>query len=179
MAASTSGSSGSTGPTVASVAGRTLHPDNGAHVDAPRPSLNSAVDEMYKPFLDEWDRGFVEGREEAEGYFLECVQGEVPADLTGTLFRCAPKACFVVHAAALRCLLALHTLHQGCRVAASAPLCSRSRLPACRPRRNGPGKFKVGGQELGHPYDGDGLIHSIAFKAGRAYCRARFVQTAE
>lgn len=45
--------------------------------------------------------------------------------------------------------------------------------------RNGPGKFKVGGQEIGHPYDGDALITSVAFKDGRAFCRSRFVQTAE
>lgn len=50
---------------------------------------NTAVDARYKPFLDEWDKGFVEAQEEPEGYWLECVQGAVPQGLRGTLFRCA------------------------------------------------------------------------------------------
>ena len=87
--ASTSSTGSSSGPTVASVAERLLHPSGGAHPDPTRPSRNTAVDHQYQWFLDEWDKGFVEGREEAEGYFLECIQGSVPADLTGTLFRCA------------------------------------------------------------------------------------------
>lgn len=48
---------------------------------------NTAVDVKYKPFLDAWDRGFVEAEEEPEGYFLEVVQGAVPRELHGTLFR--------------------------------------------------------------------------------------------
>lgn len=195
-AASTSGSSGSsstssrTGPTVASVAERLLHPSHGVHADPSRPSGNTAVDEQYKPFLDEWDRGFVEGREEPEGYWLECVQGAVPADLCGTLFRCAGRAlaalgwaapvrrpALLLLAAGVPCSLQRARMHrtEHCRrTDITLPL-----APASHPRRNGPGKFKVGGQEVGHPYDGDGMIHSIAFKAGRAYCRSRFVQTAE
>lgn len=49
----------------------------------------------------------------------------------------------------------------------------------CHTCRNGPGKFQVGSDKLGHPYDADGLILSIAFKDGGAYFRSRFVRTAE
>lgn len=45
--------------------------------------------------------------------------------------------------------------------------------------RNGPGRFSVGGEPFQHPYDGDGLILSIAFKDGRAFFRSRFVCTSE
>ncbi|PRW59430.1 Apocarotenoid-15,15 -oxygenase [Chlorella sorokiniana] len=51
---------------------------------------NTAVDVKYKPFLDAWDRGFIEAEEEPEGYFMEVVQGQVPPELTGTLFRNGP-----------------------------------------------------------------------------------------
>jgi len=47
------------------------------------------------------------------------------------------------------------------------------------PCRNGPGLFTVGGQELAHPFDGHGLVVSIAFRGGRAYLRSRFVRTQE
>ncbi|KAG7675184.1 hypothetical protein Ndes2526B_g08043 [Nannochloris sp. 'desiccata'] len=45
--------------------------------------------------------------------------------------------------------------------------------------RNGPGKFTLGGKRIPHPYDGDGLVASIAFKNGTAFFRSRFVQTPE
>lgn len=45
--------------------------------------------------------------------------------------------------------------------------------------RNGPGKFRVGDEEIVHPYDGDGLVASIAFRNGRAFFRSRFVETRE
>ena len=48
-----------------------------------------------------------------------------------------------------------------------------------RRRRNGPGKFTIGGDKISHPYDGDGLVLSIAFRGGKAHFRSRFVQTAE
>ena len=43
--------------------------------------------------------------------------------------------------------------------------------------RNGPGLLDIGGYPIKHPFDGDGMISSIAFKDGRAYYRNRFVQT--
>lgn len=45
--------------------------------------------------------------------------------------------------------------------------------------RNGPGEFVIGGQELAHPFDGHGLVASIAFRGGRAFMRSRFVRTEE
>ena len=47
------------------------------------------------------------------------------------------------------------------------------------PCRNGPGEFVIGGQELAHPFDGHGLVASIAFRGGRAFMRSRFVRTEE
>ncbi len=37
----------------------------------------------------------------------------------------------------------------------------------------------IGGQELAHPFDGHGLVVSIAFRNGRAFLRSRFVRTEE
>jgi all-trans-8'-apo-beta-carotenal 15,15'-oxygenase len=45
--------------------------------------------------------------------------------------------------------------------------------------RNGPGRFTLGGRRIAHPYDGDGLVASLAFKDGAAHFRSRFVQTPE
>ncbi|MBE9078827.1 carotenoid oxygenase family protein [Romeria aff. gracilis LEGE 07310] len=44
--------------------------------------------------------------------------------------------------------------------------------------RNGPGLLDIGGYPVRHPFDGDGLISSIAFSQGRAFYRSRFVRTA-
>ncbi len=49
----------------------------------------------------------------------------------------------------------------------------------CNGCRNGPGTYKLGNQELAHPFDGHGFIISIAIKNGKAYARARFVETPE
>lgn len=45
--------------------------------------------------------------------------------------------------------------------------------------RNGPGRFTIGGRGIDHPYDGDGLVASLAFKNGKVYFRSRFVSTPE
>jgi all-trans-8'-apo-beta-carotenal 15,15'-oxygenase len=44
--------------------------------------------------------------------------------------------------------------------------------------RNGPGRLDVAGHAVKHPFDGDGMVSSIAFQAGRAYYRNRYVRTA-
>jgi len=44
--------------------------------------------------------------------------------------------------------------------------------------RNGPGLLDVNGQRLHHPFDGDGMVCAIAFDAGKAHFRNRFVRTA-
>ncbi len=44
--------------------------------------------------------------------------------------------------------------------------------------RNGPGLLDTHGHPVKHPFDGDGMISSIALRDGRAYFRNRFVRTA-
>lgn len=43
--------------------------------------------------------------------------------------------------------------------------------------RNGPGLLDVRGQRIQHPFDGDGMVCSIAFANGRAHFRNRFIRT--
>lgn len=43
--------------------------------------------------------------------------------------------------------------------------------------RNGPGLLDIGGTQIQHPFDGDGMISSITFKDAQAYYRNRFVRT--
>ncbi|AGY57082.1 carotenoid oxygenase family protein [Gloeobacter kilaueensis] len=43
--------------------------------------------------------------------------------------------------------------------------------------RNGPGRFDRGGVAYGHPFDGDGMIAAVSFKAGRAHFQNRYVRT--
>ncbi|MEA5462227.1 carotenoid oxygenase family protein [Leptothoe sp. PORK10 BA2] len=44
--------------------------------------------------------------------------------------------------------------------------------------RNGPGLLEVAGHPVHHPFDGDGMITSIAISQGKAYFRNRYVRTA-
>ncbi|RMF21073.1 MAG: Apocarotenoid-15,15'-oxygenase, partial [Cyanobacteria bacterium J083] len=44
--------------------------------------------------------------------------------------------------------------------------------------RNGPGLLDINGMPIQHPFDGDGMICSIAFKSGKAYFCNRFIRTA-
>ncbi|CAM9271037.1 unnamed protein product [Scytosiphon promiscuus] len=43
--------------------------------------------------------------------------------------------------------------------------------------RNGPAKFKVGEDQVKHPFDGDGMVMAISFSEDGAYFRNRFVKT--
>ncbi|NJL84109.1 MAG: Apocarotenoid-15,15'-oxygenase [Chloroflexaceae bacterium] len=43
--------------------------------------------------------------------------------------------------------------------------------------RNGPGLLSIGGTNLAHPFDGDGMISAIGFEGGRVHYRNRFVRT--
>ena len=45
-----------------------------------------SVDEQYVPFLESWDKTFIDTEEEPDGYFCR-IEGELPKDLRGTLFR--------------------------------------------------------------------------------------------
>eukprot|EP00889_Picochlorum_renovo_P006122 jgi/Picre1/33152/NNA_008477.t1 len=54
------------------------------------------VDDQYKPFLDAWDCTFINAEEEVEGY--ECqVEGEIPQEIGGTLFRVGPNRFDIVN----------------------------------------------------------------------------------
>ncbi|MGF1486966.1 MAG: carotenoid oxygenase family protein [Prochloraceae cyanobacterium] len=76
----------------------------------------------------EWQKGYQSLPEEYE-YWIDEIEGEIPQNLEGTLFR------------------------------------------------NGPGLLDVHGIPLQHPFDGDGMISAISFKAGRPHFRNRFVKT--
>ncbi|MBD3558389.1 carotenoid oxygenase family protein, partial [Planktothrix sp. FACHB-1355] len=76
----------------------------------------------------DWQRGYESLKQEFD-YWIDDVEGEIPQELQGTLFR------------------------------------------------NGPGLFDRNGQRVHHPFDGDGMICSIAFQNGRAYFRNRYVRT--
>jgi all-trans-8'-apo-beta-carotenal 15,15'-oxygenase len=78
--------------------------------------------------LKEWQRGYESQPGEYE-YLIEEVEGQIPPELEGTLFR------------------------------------------------NGPGLLDIYGTPVQHPFDGDGMITSFAFKDGKCFFRNRFVQT--
>jgi len=78
--------------------------------------------------LDDWRSGYRSQSQEF-AYWIEDIDGEIPTELAGTLFR------------------------------------------------NGPGLLDINGHPVKHPFDGDGMISSIAFKDGKAYYRNRFVRT--
>lgn len=44
--------------------------------------------------------------------------------------------------------------------------------------RNGPGLLDINGYPIKHPFDGDGMVSSFAFKDGQVYYRNRYVRTA-
>jgi len=77
---------------------------------------------------EDWTNGYRSQPEEF-AYWIEDIEGEIPTDLTGTIFR------------------------------------------------NGPGLTDVNGYRLKHPFDGDGMINSVAFKDGKAFYRNKFVKT--
>ncbi|HEY9738818.1 MAG TPA: carotenoid oxygenase family protein [Trichocoleus sp.] len=78
--------------------------------------------------LKDWQGGYRSQPEEF-AYWINDIEGQIPPELTGTLFR------------------------------------------------NGPGLLDTNGYPVKHPFDGDGLINSIAFQDGRAFFRSRYVRT--
>ena len=76
----------------------------------------------------DWQRGNDSQPQEFD-YWIDDIEGEIPRELQGTLFR------------------------------------------------NGPGILEIGGHQLQHPFDGDGMINAIAFNDGKAHFRSRFVRT--
>lgn len=78
---------------------------------------------------EDWARGY-ESQPAEHAFWVERVEGTIPAELQGTLYR------------------------------------------------NGPGLLDVAGMPVHHPFDGDGMVVSVSFQAGRAFYRNRFVRTA-
>ena len=77
---------------------------------------------------EDWTNGYRSQPTEF-AYWIEDIEGEIPSELTGTIFR------------------------------------------------NGPGLTDVNGYRLKHPFDGDGMINSVAIKDGKAFYRNKFVKT--
>ncbi len=77
---------------------------------------------------EDWINGYRSQLEEF-AYPIDEIEGEIPTDLEGTIFR------------------------------------------------NGPGLTDINGYRLKHPFDGDGMISSIAIKDGKAFYRNKFVRT--
>ncbi|ASC73905.1 Apocarotenoid-15,15'-oxygenase [Halomicronema hongdechloris C2206] len=77
---------------------------------------------------EDWLRGYRSQPQEF-AYWIDQVEGQIPLELEGTLFR------------------------------------------------NGPGLLDIHGYPVRHPFDGDGMVNSIAFSQGRAFYRNRFVRT--
>ena len=77
---------------------------------------------------EDWKKGYDSQLEEF-AYWVEDIEGEIPAELSGTVFR------------------------------------------------NGPGLTDINGYRLRHPFDGDGMISSMAFQNGKAFYRNKFVRT--
>lgn len=92
----------------------------------PAQKPSSVQARSYDP--KDWQRGNDSQPQEFD-YWIDDVEGEIPRELQGTLFR------------------------------------------------NGPGILEIGGHQLQHPFDGDGMINAIAFKEGKAHFRSRFVRT--
>ena len=77
---------------------------------------------------EDWREGYQSIKEEYD-YWIDDIEGEIPPELNGTLFK------------------------------------------------NGPGLLDINGQNIHHPFDGDGMISRITFTNGRAHFSNRFVRT--
>ena len=121
--------------------------DTSSVVDPMAPEKNSLVDLKFQPFLDAWDKGFVNAPEVPEGYFVSIVEGSIPEEIEGTFFRNGPnRFCFSPDGVSPAGAPVPDTLDETC---------------------------------VQHPYDGDGFVASLSIKDGKAFYRARFVETSE
>jgi all-trans-8'-apo-beta-carotenal 15,15'-oxygenase len=77
---------------------------------------------------EDWQLGYQSLKQEYD-YWIEDIEGEIPPELNGTLFR------------------------------------------------NGPGLLDINGQNIHHPFDGDGMICRITLNNGRAHFSNRYVRT--
>ena len=94
-----------------------------------QPTADRTVGTAQKPYdRQDWQGGYRSQPNEYD-YSINDIEGEIPPELEGTLFR------------------------------------------------NGPGLLDIGGKPIHHPFDGDGMVCSIAFQNGRARFKNRFVRT--
>jgi all-trans-8'-apo-beta-carotenal 15,15'-oxygenase len=91
-----------------------------------KPQKNPDLEKSYT--RADWQRGYESLTQEFD-YEIDEIEGKIPPELQGTLFR------------------------------------------------NGPGLLDVNGQNIHHPFDGDGMMSRISFNHGRAHFRNRFVRT--
>ncbi|BAY34135.1 lignostilbene-alpha,beta-dioxygenase [Nostoc carneum NIES-2107] len=89
-------------------------------------SENAILEKSYN--REDWQGGYQSLKQEFD-YWIDDIEGEIPPELQGTLFR------------------------------------------------NGPGLLDINGQQIHHPFDGDGMISRISFINGRAHFRNRFIRT--
>ncbi|QIR39314.1 carotenoid oxygenase family protein [Tolypothrix sp. PCC 7910] len=89
-------------------------------------SENAILEKSYN--REDWQGGYQSLKQEFD-YWIDDIEGAIPPQLQGTLFR------------------------------------------------NGPGLLDVNGQQIHHPFDGDGMISRISFVNGRAHFRNRFIRT--
>lgn len=97
-------------------------------MQTPLQPANSPVSSTRPYTHADWQRGYDSQRQES-AYWIENIEGHIPIELHGTLFR------------------------------------------------NGPGLLDIGGRQIHHPFDGDGMVCAIAFSQGRAHFQNRFVRT--
>ena len=84
--------------------------------------------EKKASLVKDWARGY-ESQVNEYSYWIDEIEGMIPLELQGTLFR------------------------------------------------NGPGRLDINGQQIGHPFDGDGMVCAITFNQGRAHFKNRYVCT--
>ncbi|MEC4814768.1 MAG: carotenoid oxygenase family protein [Scytonema sp. PMC 1069.18] len=92
--------------------------------------LKDCTSKVSEKSYDRWDwQGGYQSLTQEFDYWIDNVEGQIPLELEGTLFR------------------------------------------------NGPGLLDVNGQQIHHPFDGDGMISRITFSNGRAHFRNRYIRT--
>ena len=91
-------------------------------------SETASIDVTKSYSRQDWQGGYQSLTKEFD-YWIDDIEGKIPPDLNGTLFR------------------------------------------------NGPGLLDINGQNIHHPFDGDGMISRISFSNGRAHFRNRYIRT--
>lgn len=115
-------------------------------------NANDSVDQKYKPFLDDWDKGFIDTPEYPDPVLLTVSYGSIPPQLSGKWYRNGPGKFNLSSSSSPSSLSNDHT----------------SSTHTTKPK-----------ESVSHPYDGDGYIAQVTIKNSQAFLRGRFIQTAE